>query len=388
MQLADRTNVITASMTLSISSKAKAMAAKGIDVCNFGAGEPDFETPLPVREAAKAALDAGKTKYTPTGGIRHLRELIADKLTRENALAYSPDQVMVSTGGKQAIFNGLMAVLNSGDEVLLPEPCWVSYPQMIKLASASPVFLPTTAATGFKLTPEALETAITDKTRLLILNSPSNPTGAVYTLEELRALTEVVVAHQIIVLSDEIYEKLVYDGRQHVSFGSLSQAVFDLTLTCNGFSKAYAATGWRLGYAAGPLPVIEAAINIQSHTTSSANTFAQYGAIAALEGGSDAIETMRQAFERRRDLMYEGVSAIPGLRCPKPAGAFYVFPDISATGLDSITFCTRLLEEEHVATVPGVAFGSDAHIRLSYATDAEVIEKGVTRLGRFVRALL
>ena len=388
MHLADRTNVITASMTLSISSKAKAMAASGVDVCNFGAGEPDFETPLPVREAAKAALDAGKTKYTPTGGLSRLRELVADKLRRENGLAYTADQVIISTGGKQAIFNALMAVLNPGDEVLLPEPCWVSYPQMVKLASAVPVFVPTTAATDFKLTPEQLEAAVTDKTRLLILNSPSNPTGSVYTAEELRALAEVLVAHQVIVLSDEIYEKLVYDGHQHVSIGSLSEAVFDLTLTCNGFSKAYAATGWRLGYAAGPVSAIKAAINIQSHTTSSANTFAQYGAIAALEGVSDTIETMRQAFERRRDLMYEGVKGIPGLTCPKPQGAFYVFPDISATGLDSMTFCTRLLEEEYVATIPGVAFGRDANIRLSYATDTASIEKGVDRLARFVRGLL
>ncbi len=387
MQLADRTNVITASMTLSISSKAKAMAARGIDVCNFGAGEPDFETPLPVREAAKAALDAGKTKYTPTGGLPRLRALVADKLRHENGLAYTADQVIISTGGKQAIFNGLMAVLNPGDEVLLPEPCWVSYPQMVKLASAVPVFVPTTAETGFKLTPEQLKAAITDKTRLLILNSPANPTGSVYTMDELRVLAEVLVAQHVIVLSDEIYEKLVYDGNQHVSIGGLGEAVFDLTLTCNGFSKAYAATGWRLGYAAGPAPVIKAAINIQSHTTSSANTFAQYGAIAALEGVSDAIETMRQAFERRRDLMYEGVKAIPGLTCPKPQGAFYVFPDISATGLDSMTFCTRLLEEAYVATVPGVAFGSDANIRLSYATDTETIEKGVDRLARFVHAV-
>ena len=388
IRLSDRTHQITPSMTLAISSKAKAMLADGIDVCNFGVGEPDINTPAHICAAAKAALDAGKTKYTPTGGLPRLRELIAEKLRRENGLPYEADQVLVSTGGKQALFNVLMAILGPGDEALIPQPYWVSYPEMVKLTGATPVFLPTGEATHFKITPQQLAEAITERSRVLILNSPNNPTGTIYTQEELHALAEVLVAHHVAVLSDEIYEKLVYDQAQHHSIGSLGEEIFALTITGNGFSKAYAATGWRLGYAAGPRHVIRAAIDIQSHSTSNANTFAQYGGIAALEGPQDTIEAMRQVFARRRDLMYEAVSAIPGLVCPKPQGAFYLFPNIEATGLDSSTFCQRLLDEEHVALVPGIAFGSDANVRLSYATSTGTIEKGVERLARFVRRLM
>ncbi len=385
MHLSERAGAMSPSMTLAISSQAKAMVAAGIDVCNFGAGEPDFDTPTPVREAAKAALDTGKTKYVPTGGVLRLRELIAEKLRVENNLPYTPEQVIVSTGGKQAIFNMFMALLNRGDEVLIPSPHWVSYPEMVRLAGGRPVFMPTTAQTDFKITPEQLDAAITDKTRVLILNSPSNPTGSLYARDDLVALADVLVARGISVLSDEIYEKLVYDGQQHVSIGSVSEAIFALTITCNGFSKAYAATGWRMGYAAAPVHVTKAAINIQSHTTSCANSFAQYGVIAALEGPQDTIEAMRQSFEHRRDLMYEGIRAL--LPCPKPQGAFYVFPDISELGVDSLTFCTRFLEQEHVAIVPGVAFGNDANVRFSYATDVASIEKGLVRLARFLRSL-
>lgn len=374
-------------MTLAISSKAKALAAQGEDVCNFGVGEPDFNTPEHIREAAKRALDEGKTKYAPSGGVPHLRELIAEKLRRENNLPYTADQVIVSTGGKQALLNTLLAILSPGDEALIPVPYWVSYPEIVKLARAKPIYLHTTEATGFKITPEQLIEAINGKTQVLILNSPSNPTGAIYTPEEIKALAEVIVEHGIAVLSDEIYEKLIYDDAQHLSIGSLGPELLELTITGNGFSKAYAAPGWRLGYAAGPKHIIQAAINIQSHTTSGATTFAQYGAIAALEGSPDAIEAMRQEFQRRRDLMYEGICAIPGLHCSKPQGAFYVFPNISATDVDSMTFCQRLLEEELVAVVPGIAFGANANIRLSYATNAATIEKGLERLDRFVRGL-
>jgi len=387
IELADRTKVVSPSMTLAIASQAKAMRAAGVDVLNFGVGEPDFNTPAFIREAAKAALDAGKTKYAPAGGLPRLRELIADKLNRENNLPYRPEQVMVSTGGKQALFNVLLAILGPGDEALIPVPYWVSYPEIVKLARARPVYLPTTEQTGFKITPEQLEAAINHQTRALILNSPSNPTGVVYTPEEIESLAETIAARGIPVLSDEIYEKLIYDGAEHLSIGSLGEAIFDLTITCNGFSKAYAATGWRLGYAAGPSHVIEAAVDIQSHSTSGANTFAQYGAIAALEGPQDEIEQMRQEFERRRNLMVEGINSIPGLSCPTPGGAFYVFPNISAAGLDSMTFCQQLLKQEHVAIVPGIAFGMDNNVRLSYATGRETIEEGVKRLGRFVRSL-
>ncbi len=385
--LSERTRILSPSMTFAIDAKAKALAAQGIDVCNFGVGEPDFITPANIREAAKAALDAGQTKYSQTGGLPRLRALVAEKLNRENNLPYTPEQVMISTGGKQALYNVMMAILGPGDEALIPVPYWVSYTEIVKLAGATPVLLPTSETTEFRITPEQLTAAITPRTRMLLLNSPSNPTGSVYTPEEIAALAEVIVAHSIAVVSDEIYEKLIYDGLRHLSIGSLGEDIFNLTLTCNGFSKAYAATGWRLGYAAGPKHVIRAAIDIQSHTTSGPNTFAQYGAIAALEESQESIEMMRVAFEQRRDLMYAGVSAMPGLVCPKPHGAFYLFPNISATGLDSITFCDRLLEQEHLALVPGVAFGMDTNVRLSYAADTATIEKGVERLARFMQSL-
>jgi aspartate aminotransferase len=387
IQLADRTRTITPSMTLAISAQAKALQSAGMDVCDFGVGEPDFDTPGHIRDAAKAALDAGHTRYGPAGGLARLRELIAAKLESENGLCYRPDQVMVSTGGKQALFNVLAAILSPGDEALIPVPYWVSYPDMVTLTRARPVFMNTTERTGFKITPEQLDGAIQEKTRLLILNTPSNPTGFIYSREELEGLAEVLASRQVAVISDEIYEKLVYDGRSHVSIGSLNQRMFDLTVTCNGFSKAYAATGWRLGYAAGPAHVIKAAIEIQGHITSGANTFAQYGAIAALKGPQDEVETMRQEFERRRDLMLDGIRSIPGLTCDRPGGAFYLFPNISATGLDSMTFCRRLLDEHQVAIVPGIAFGSDAQVRFSYATDRQTISKGTERLARFVRSL-
>ncbi len=387
IRLSDRTQALSPSVTLTISSQANEMLAAGVDVCNFGVGEPDFNTPAHIREAAKAALDAGKTRYAPSGGVRRLRELIAEKFRRENHLPYAPEQVIVSTGGKQALLNVMLAILSPGDEALIPAPYWVSYPEIVKLTRATPVYLPTTEATDFKITPTQLEAAITERTRALILNSPSNPTGAIYTEAELAALAEVIVKHHIAVVSDEIYEKLIYNGQGHRSIGSLSDDIFDLTITCNGFSKAYAATGWRLGYAAGPHHVIKAAINIQSHTTSGANTFAQYGAMAALEGPQEAIDMMREQFAQRRDLMLARLREIPGLVCPEPQGAFYVFPNISATGLGSITFCNRLLQEAHVAIVPGAAFGVDTNVRFSYATDLATIEKGMARVAKFVQGL-
>jgi len=387
IQLADRTWTIEPSVTLALSARAKALRAAGVDVCDFTVGEPDFNTPAHIREAAKRALDEGKTKYAPAGGVLKLQELIAAKLRTENALPYSANQIIVSTGGKQAILNVLLTILSRNDEALIPTPYWVSYPEIVKLARAKPVLLPTTEATGFKITPEQLEAAITPRTKVLILNSPSNPTGAIYSRAELAVLAEVLVRHQVAVLSDEIYEKLLYDGMEHVSIGSLGEAIFDLTLVCNGFSKAYAATGWRLGYAAGPEHVIKAAIDIQSHTTSGATTFAQYGAIAALEGPQDEVEAMRSEFERRRDVLFAGMSALPGLACTKPGGAFYLFPNISATGLSSMDFSQRLLEEFHVAIVPGSAFGADGNVRFSYATSMATIEKGLERLRQFVGSL-
>jgi aspartate aminotransferase len=374
-------------MTFAISDKAKRLKAAGLDVCDFSVGEPDFVTPAHIRDAAKAALDAGKTKYAPTAGLPELRDRIAEKLSEENGLTYPSDQILVTTGGKQALYNSMMAILNPGDEVVIPAPYWVTYPEIVKLAGATPVPIPTPAAAGFKVSARQLEAAITPRTRAMILNSPANPTGAVYTRAELDALAEVVLAHDLVVIADEIYEKLIYNGQAHVSFASLDPRLENQTLTCNGFSKAYAATGWRLGYVAGPKPVIQAAKAIQSHSTSGANTFAQYGAVTALTGPQDAIAQMRETFQTRRDLIVAEVGAIPGVECRKPQGAFYVFPDISSTGLDSLTFCEQLLEEAHVAAVPGIAFGADAHIRLSYATDLETIRQGIARLRDFVTGL-
>lgn len=387
IQLADRVNRIAPSMTFAISSKAKRLKAQGLDVCDFSVGEPDFVTPTPIREAAKDALDAGKTKYSPTAGLPTLRSHIAEKLNRENNLPYTADQILVTTGGKQALFNTLFVLLNPGDEALIPSPAWVTYPEIVKIAGATPVFVETSEATNFTMTPEQLSEAITPRTRLLILNTPSNPTGAVYAPSDIAALAEVIVAHDIVVVSDEIYEKLIYDGLEHLSIGSLGEQIFQRTITCNGLSKAYAATGWRLGYAAGPTSVIKAATAVQSHSTSGANTFAQYGAIAALTGPTAAIEAMRATFETRRDLIVKALRTIPGITCTRPHGAFYAFPNISETGLDSMTFCQRLLEDERVAAVPGVAFQADANVRLSYATDTETIQEGVARLRRFVAGL-
>lgn len=383
IQLADRATMISPSTTLAIAARAKALAASGVEVYDFSVGEPDFDTPAHIREAAKRALDEGKTRYAPAAGVPRLRELVAEKLRRENALPYTMEQVIISTGGKQAILNVMLAVLGPGDEVLIPAPYWVSYPEIAKLARAKPVILPTESANAYKLTADQLREAITPRTKMLILNSPSNPTGAVYKRAELQALADVLVEKQVAVLADEMYEKLIYDGIEHVSIGSLGPEIFELTLTCNGFSKAYAATGWRLGYAAGPKHVIKTAVDIQSHTTSGATTFAQYGAIAALEGSQDAVEAMRREFEARRNRMYEGLQAL-GLPCPHPQGAFYVFPSVAHTGMDGATFCARVLEEEHVVCVPGDAFGAPECVRFSYATSRATIEKGLAALARFL----
>ncbi len=386
-KLADRVNRISPSMTFAISSKAKMLKAQGMDVCDFSVGEPDFVTPSFMRDAAKRALDEGKTKYSPTAGLSELRACIAEKLRIENNLRYTPEQVLVTAGAKQALFNTMLVLLNPGAEVLIPTPAWVTYPEIVKVTGAKPIFLETDEITGFKITPSQLTAAITDKTRALILNTPSNPTGAVYSRREIEALAEVVIAHEILVVADEIYEKLIYDGTQHFSIGSLGPEILDLTITCNGFSKAYAATGWRLGYAAGPLPVIKAATAIQSHSTSGANTFAQFGALAALSASQEAVEAMRAVFQDRRDLIVAGLRKIPSLTCETPRGAFYVFPNISATGLDSMTFCEKLLERAQVAAVPGVAFGADTHVRFSYATDRATLSEGLGRIDSFMKTL-
>lgn len=387
VHLAGRLNGIAPSMTLAITAKSRALKAQGIDVCGFGSGEPDFDTPEHIKRAAIEALQRGETKYATVAGIDKLRAAIAKKLQTENGLTYEPSQIQVSGGAKQALYNVIMALVNPGDEVVIPAPYWLSYPEMVRLAGGTPVILDTSEADRFKITPDQLDRAITPRTRLVILASPSNPTGVMYTTDELAALARVIVERDVLVISDEIYEKLTYGDVVQRSIGSLDEDIFARTITVNGFSKAYAMTGWRLGYVAGPRSIIEGANIVQSHSLSNVTTFAQYGALAALEGDQSAVEMMRQAFARRLEVIYQGLQAIPGITCVRPDGAFYVFPSIASTGLDSIAFSERFLEEEHVAVVPGRSFGSDQHIRFSYATDMATIEKGIARLGRFVGRL-
>ena len=387
IKLAARVQQVTPSMTLAISAKAKAMKTEGLDVCSFSAGEPDFDTPEHIRAAAKQALDEGKTRYGPAAGEPRLRGAIANKLRTDNHLPYSAENIIVTNGGKHSLYALIMTIIEPGDEVLIPAPYWVSYPEMVKLAGGTPVIMPTTAENGYKITPAQLKQAITSNTKLLVFNSPSNPTGMVYSPDEVRALADVIVASNIWVVADEIYEKILYDGAKHLSIGAVSDAMFERTIVSNGFAKAYAMTGWRVGYLAGPIELIKAANTLQSQSTSNVCTFAQYGAIAALESSQDCVETMRQAFAKRRTAIIELVNAIPGLSCVKPDGAFYLFINIGETGLNSLDFCTRLLHEKHVATVPGIAFGADSGIRVSYATDMATIEKGMGRLKDFVQQI-
>ncbi|MDZ8083976.1 MAG: pyridoxal phosphate-dependent aminotransferase [Nostoc sp. DedQUE12b] len=386
MKLAARVSQVTPSLTLAIAAKAKALKAEGIDVCSFSAGEPDFDTPAHIKAAAVKALEEGKTKYGAAAGEPKLREAIAHKLKIDNGLDYKSENVIVTNGGKHSLYNLIVALIDPGDEVIIPAPYWLSYPEMVTLVGGVSVIVPTDATTGYKITPEQLRKAITPKTKLFILNSPSNPTGMVYTPDEIKALAQVVVDADIFVVSDEIYEKILYDGAEHISIGSLGKEIFDRTLISNGFAKAYSMTGWRLGYLAGPVEIIKAASTIQGHSTSNVCTFAQYGAIAALQSSQDCVEEMRQAFAKRRQVMLDRLNAIPGLSTAKPDGAFYLFPDISKTGLKSLEFCDALLGEHQVAVIPGIAFGADDNIRLSYATDMATIEKGMDRLEKFVKS--
>jgi aspartate aminotransferase len=388
MELAHRTREVKPSVTLAISAQAKAMQSDGIDVCSFSAGEPDFDTPEHIKAAAAAALAIGKTKYGAAAGEPALREAIARQMQREEQLNYQASNILVTNGGKHSLFNLMMVLLNPGDEVIIPAPFWLSYPEMVRLADGVPVIVHTDASTDYKISPELLAASITSKTKLLILNSPSNPSGVVYSRAELTALAAVIVQHDILVVSDEIYAKIIYDGVEHVSIGSLGPEIFDRTIISSGFAKAYSMTGWRVGYLAGPLELIRAASMIQGHSTSNVCTFAQYGALAALEGSQDCVADMLQAFSRRREVILQALRSIPGLDCAKPDGAFYLFVNIRRTGLGSLEFCQRLLETQQVAAIPGLPFGADDHIRLSYATDLETIEKGMERLGKFVHELM
>ncbi len=376
------------SVTLAITSKAKAMKAAGEDIISMSAGEPDFDTPQYIKDAAIEALNRGETKYTPASGMPSLKKAIAEKFIKENNVKTTPEQIIIAPGAKFSVFTGVAALCGPGDEVIIPTPYWVSYPEMVTTTGAKSVMVECTAENNYEITPEALENAITENTKLLILNSPSNPTGAVYRKASLEAIAQIAIKHNIMVLSDEIYEKLVYDDNApHISIASLSDEINNLTITVNGLSKAYAMTGWRLGYLTAPLWLSKKIGALQSHTTSNPTTFAQFGGLAAIEGDSQPVEDMRLAFAKRRELIYKLVSNIPGVKTIEPKGAFYIFFDISSYGLSSNDFCSQLLEKEKVAVIPGIAFAEDKCIRMSYACSEDNIKEAVSRLENFCKSL-
>jgi len=384
-------NPVTATMgdsvTLAVASRTKELQAQGRTVFGFAAGEPDFDTPEHIKRAAIRALEAGATKYTPAAGLPALRAAVAEKLRRDNGLVYSPGQIVISNGAKHSLSILFTALCSPGDEVIIPSPYWLSYPEMVKVAGGKPVGLAGLESRDFKITPEQLEQAITRKTRALILNSPSNPVGHVYSRAELKALADVATARGVFIVSDEIYEKMVYDGAEHVSVASLSSKAMELTITVNGFSKAYAMPGWRLGYAAGPADVMRAVAAIQSHCASAPSTFAQFGGVEALTGSQQCVADMVRAFDERRLYLYQRLAAMPGITCIRPQGAFYVLPNIARFGMASVQFAERLLEEADVAVIPGIAFGSDAHVRLSYACSMDNIRGGMDKFEAFVKRL-
>jgi aspartate aminotransferase len=393
--LADRLKTLQPSPTLAMQARAKAMRAQGINVISFGAGEPDFDTPRRIKDAAIRALESGQTKYTEVGGIPELRAAICHKLKRDLGLAYTPEEVTVSCGAKHTLYNIVMALVNPGDEVVIPSPFWVSYPEQVRLLGGVPVPVETLESTGFDLDPVAVRRAVTARTKILVLNSPGNPTGAVFSAAALKQVGELAVERGFWIVSDECYEALTYEGR-HVSIASLSADIKARTLVVNTCSKAYAMTGWRLGYAAGPKFIIKAMTDIQSQVTSNPTSIAQWAAAEALAGPQDEVARMVGEFDRRRRVIVEALNAIPGISCVMPKGAFYVFPNISglfgkrwkgATLKGSGDVCAFLLEEALIATVAGVDFGSDAHIRLSYATGLETIKEGMSRMAAAVRAL-
>ncbi len=382
-RISNRAASLAPSLTLAIDSKAKQMKAEGQDVVGFGAGEPDFDTPQHIKDACAKALADGFTKYTPAAGIPELRQAIADKFKRENGLTYKPSQVIVSCGGKHSCYNVILATCQEGDEVIIPSPYWLSYPEMVKLAGAKPVILETTDQTEFKTTPAQLRAAITPRSRLFVLNSPSNPTGSVYTPDEIKALGDICVEQGVLIMSDEIYEHLLYDGAKHQSVASFSPAHYDHTILVHGFAKSWSMTGWRLGFLAAPEPIAKAIDAVQSHSTSNPTSFAQKGGVAALNGPQDHLPKWLAEYDRRRSYAWKKLNRIPGISCVNAKGAFYLFPNISGTGLKSTEFCARLLEQEKVAAVPGIAFGADDYLRISYATSMANIEKGLARMENF-----
>lgn len=388
-QLAQRVKSLTPSTTLAITAKAKELKEQGQDVIGLGAGEPDFNTPQHIIEAAYASMNEGHTKYTPSQGLPTLINHIIEKFKVDQGIDYSEKEIIVTNGAKHGLYTLFQVILNEGDEVIIPTPYWVSYPEQVKLAGGVPVFVDGLEVNDFKLTPEQLAAAITPRTKAIIINSPSNPTGMLYTADELRALGEVCLQNQVLIVSDEIYEKLIYGEHKHVSIAELSPELKEQTIIINGLSKSHSMTGWRIGYAAGNAAIIKAMTNLASHSTSNPTTTAQYGAIAAYSGSQQSVVEMNEAFEQRLTIIYEQLLQIPGVRCLKPQGAFYLYPNVKETaalaGYESVdAFVEGLLEEAKVAVIPGSGFGTPDNIRLSYATSLENLEKAVARMKQFV----
>ena len=396
MNLSNKAKQINPSITLEITAKAKELKESGVNVVSFGAGEPDFNTPDNIIKAAIIAMEEGKTKYTPTSGILDLRKAICSKLENDNSLLYNPNQIVVSTGAKQSLANAFLAILNKGDEVIIPVPYWVSYPELVKLADGVPVFVNTLKENDHKYTIDDLKQVVTNKTKAILINSPNNPTGSVYSREELLEIAEFAKEYNLIIISDEIYEKLIYDNKEIVSIASLSEDSYNRTIVINGLSKSYAMTGWRIGYSASSVEIAKLMSSIQSHVTSNINSISQYAAIEALTGPQDSIKSMIKEFEKRRNYMIDRINKIEGVSYIRPSGAFYIMvyvgdfygKNIAGDTINSsLDFSKSILEEEKVAVIPGIAFGLDGYIRLSYATSMDIIEEGLDRLERYLKKL-
>ncbi len=383
--ISDYVAALSPSLTLAVTNKAKEMKARGEQVFGLAGGEPDKDTPANIKQAAITALDNGATKYTPSVGLPELRQAICDKLKRDNGLDYNINQICVTSGAKPAVYEALRATINEGDEVIIPSPYWVSYPSMVQLCGGTPVFVETKAENGWKITAEEFENAMTPRTKMIILTTPHNPTGAVYTEEELRAIGNIAVDEDILIMADEIYEHLIYGEEKHVSMASLSPEIYNLTITINGFSKGYAMTGWRLGYSAAPEGIAKCIKLIQDHTASNATTFCQYGAIEALTGDQSFIDDLREEYDFRRQYVYSRLCQMPKIKVVEPKGAFYFFIDTTELNMGSLELCDKLLERYKVAAVPGIAFGNDKAIRISYCTSLDVLKEGLDRLEDFCK---
>ncbi len=387
MNVVPRLENITPSVTLEITSRARVLKEKGVDIVSFAAGEPDFDTPVHIRNAAKAAIDSGKTRYTPARGLAELIEAVRDKFKRDNGLDYSAASIVISCGAKHSLFNAFQAVCSRGDEVIVPAPYWITYPEQIRLSGAEPVYLQTEESQGYGIDREKLESLVTARTRAILVCSPCNPTGAAYGRQDLEFIAELVCRYGLTLISDEIYEKLVFDGFRALSPASLGPEIKDRMIVINGLSKTYAMTGWRIGYLAAPENVAKAIAGLQSHTTSNPATPSQYAALAALAGDQSCVEEMRQAFAERRNLMIERLNRIPGISCTVPRGTFYAFPNVSGLGKSSLELASELLDQARIAVVPGIGFGADTNIRMSFTNSMENLERGLDRLEEYVKNL-